>query len=127
MEMNELLRNILEIGFGILFMIGAAFNSLYTYKNGETFYSSFAENALLPLARQLVQKIVVPQNKFFTVLMVAFQLITAVSILSRGTLTKPGLIAGAIFAFGAAWVSNTGGMIANLVMAIVLFYLGVST
>ena len=37
MEMIELLRNILEIGFGFLFMIGAVFNSLYTYKNGETF------------------------------------------------------------------------------------------
>lgn len=125
--MNELLRNILEIGFGILFMIGAIFNSLYTYKNKETFYVSFAENALLLPSRQFVQKIVVPRNKFFTVLMVAFQLITAVSILSRGTLTKPGLIAGAIFSFGAAWVSNTSGMIANLAMAIVLFYLGVSS
>jgi len=124
--MIELLRNILEIGFGFLFMIGAVFNSLYTYKNGETFYGSLAENALLPPARQLVRKVVIPRNRFFTVLMVAFQLITAVSILSRGSLTKPGLIAGSIFAFGAAWVSNPGGMISNLVMTIVLFYLGVS-
>jgi hypothetical protein len=126
MEMNILLRNILEIGFGILFTIGAIFNSLYTFRNGEEFYGSFAEKGLFPPARLLVQKVVIPRNQFFTFLMIAFQLIVAICILSRGLFVRPGLFAGAVFAFGAAWVSNAGGMIANLLMAIVLFLLGVS-
>ncbi len=124
--MSETLRNILEIGFGILFTIGAVFNSLYTFKNGEEFYGSFVERALLPPARQFVEKVVIPRNQFFTVVMIVIQLTAAISIYSRGGLVKPGLILGAIFAFGAAWVSSAGGLIANLLMASLLFYLGSS-
>jgi hypothetical protein len=126
MEISDLIRNILEIGFGILFVIGAIFNSLYTFRNGEEFYGSFAEKALLPLSRKLVKNVVIPRDKVFTILLITFQLIVAVFILSRGALVGPALIAGGIFAFGAAWVSNTGGMIANLLMAVLLIYLSTS-
>lgn len=95
--MGETLRNILEIGFGILFTIGAVFNSLYTFKNGEEFYGSFVERALLPPAHQLVEAVVIPRNQFFTVVMIVIQLTSAISIYSRGGLVKPGLIFGSDF------------------------------
>jgi hypothetical protein len=126
MDINPLVRNIFEIFFGVLLLIGAIFNTFYTYRNGDEFYGSFAENALLKPAKQFVGKVVIPRNQVFTVLMVIFQVSASVSILNRGPLTELGLIAGGVFAFGAALVSNSGGMIANIVMAIVMFYLGVS-
>lgn len=119
----ELLQNILEFGFGFLFLIGALFNTFYTFRNGEEFYGSFAEKAVLPPARLMVQKLVIPQNKVFTILMIVFQVVVAFCILSRGSLVEPGLLAGAVFAFVGALVSNAGGMIANLVMSIVMLYL----
>jgi len=116
MGANSLLRNLLEIGIGLLFLIGAIFNSLYTFRHGDEFSGSFAENALLIPARALVRKLVIPNARLFTVLLVAFQLSVAFCILSRGELAVPGLIAGAIYSFAAALVSNTGGAIANLVL-----------
>jgi hypothetical protein len=124
MAINPLIRNIFEIGFGIIFLISAVFNTLYTYRNGEEFYGSFADKALLIPAKKLIENVVIPRNKLFTILMVAFLLSLAISILSRGPLVGPGLIAGALFAFGAVFVSNRGGMIVNLVMAVILFFLG---
>jgi hypothetical protein len=125
MVISPLIRNIFEIGFGVLLLIGAIFNTVYTFRNGEEFYRSFVENALLLPARQLVEKVVIPRNQFFTVLMVIFQLAISLSILSRGAFVGPGMIAGGVFAFVAAWVSSAGGMIANLVMAIIMLYLGI--
>ena len=126
MEITPLIRNIFEIGFGILLLIGAIFNTVYTFRNGEEFYSSFVEKALLPPARKVVEKVVMPRDRIFTALMIIVQVIAAVSILSRGSLAGPGLMIGGVFAFGAAWVSSAGGMIANLIMAAVMLFLGVT-
>ena len=123
MEANSLIRNILEIGIGLLFLIGAIFNSVYTFRHGEEFYGSFAENAILAPGRTLVRKLVIPHDRLFTILLIIFQLFVAFCILSRGELVVPGLIAGTVFCFAAALVSNTGGAIANLALAIGQLYL----
>lgn len=126
MVANSLIRNILEIGIGLLFLIGAIFNSLYTMRHGDEFYGSFADNALFAPARALVRKLVIPRDRLFTILLIIFQLIVAFCILSRGELVKPGLIAGAMFCFAAAFVSNTGGAIANLALASGQLYLALT-
>jgi hypothetical protein len=126
MAETTLFRNILEIGFGVLYLIGAIFNSLYTFSHGDEFFGSFAEKAILAPARSFVQKVVIPNAKVFTVLLIIFQVSVAICILSRGALVVPGVMAGAIFCFGAVLVSNPGGAIANLVMAILQLYLGYS-
>lgn len=124
MEANTLFRNIIEIGFGVLYLVGAIFNSLYTYRHSDEFYGSFAEKAILSPARWLVKEMVISHAKIFTVLLITFQVAVAFCILSRGALVVPGLMAGAIFCLGVVFVSNPGGAIANLVMAILQFYLG---
>jgi hypothetical protein len=122
-EVSDLIRDLLEIVFGLLYLIGAIFNSLYTLRHGDEFYGSFAENAILAPARYLIQKVVIPRAKLFTILLIAFQLIVAFCILSRGELVKPGLIAGAIFNFAVVFVSNVPGAVASLVMAFIQLYL----
>ena len=123
MEANNLFRNLIEIGFGVLYLIGAIFNSLYTLRHGDEFYGSFADKAILAPARNLVQKVVIPRARLFTILLIVFQLIVAFCILSRGALVGPGLIAGAIFSFAVVFVSNRTGAIASLVMSVVQAYL----
>ena len=102
-----------------LFLVGALFNTLYTWRNGEAFYGSFADKAMLDFAGQLIRQIVVPRHRFFTGLLIVFQLLVALSILSRGSFVEIGLLAGAAFSFGVVFVSNVPGAIANLVMSIV--------
>ncbi len=123
--MSNLIRNIFEIGFGILYLIGAIFNSLYTWRHGDMFYRSFADKAILGISRRLIRKMVIPRARLFTGLLIAFQFLVALSILSRGSLVEPGLIAGAIFCFVAALVSNHSGAVANLLMAIVQIFLAI--
>lgn len=124
--MGNLIRNIVEIGFGVVFLIGAIFNAAYTFNHGEEFFGSFADNALIKPVGQFVESVVIPNARIFTVIMIVFQLAVAVCILSRGVLVKPGLLAGALFAFGAAFVSNGPGAAANLALAAVQAYLGVT-
>ena len=123
MEISDLFRNVIEIGLGFLYLIGAIFNILYTLHHGDEFYGSFADKAILVPSRQFVRKVVIPRAKLFTGLLIAFQLLVAVSVLSRSILVGPGLIAGAVFCYIAALVSNTSGAVANLSMALVQMFL----
>lgn len=117
--MGNLFKNIIEIGFGILYLIGAIFNLLYTMRHGDEFYGSFADKAMLVPSKQLFRKVVIPRARLFTGLLIAFQLLVASLILSRGNLVEPGLIAGAAFCFIVVFVSNASGAMANLLMAVV--------
>lgn len=126
MEVNNLFQNLIEIGFGVLYLIGAFFNSLYTLRHGNEFYGSFAENAIIAPSKHLIRKVVIPHGRVFTILLIVFQLTVAFCILSRGVLVMPGLIAGAIFSFAVVFVSNTSGAIANLIMSVVQVYLALT-
>ena len=48
MEIGASLRYILEIAFGVIYMIGAGFNFAYTLRHGEALYSFFAKNTWFP-------------------------------------------------------------------------------
>jgi hypothetical protein len=65
MGIGNLFRNIIEIGFGVLYLVGVIFNSLYTLRHGDEFYGSFADKALLIPLRQIVRKMVIPRTKPF--------------------------------------------------------------
>jgi hypothetical protein len=111
------MKHIVEIGFGLLFLVGAIFNAGYTFQHGEEFYGSFAASAWFYPSRKLIRNVVIPQAKLFTILLIVLQGSIAIMILSRGNLVKPGLIAGVVFCLAAAFVSNVPGAIANLALA----------
>ena len=121
----EIVKTVLEIAFGVLFLIGAIFNTFYTLRHGDVFYGGFADNAMIPIVRKFFRNIVIPHSKFFTIPFIAFELFVAFAILSRGSLVQVGLIAGSAFAFVAVFLSSVGGAIANLIMAIVLLLLAI--
>jgi len=77
MRTDHLFRNIIEIGLGLLYLIGAIFNFLYTLHHGDEFYGSFADKAILVPSRQFVRKVVIPRAKLFTGLLIAFQLLVS--------------------------------------------------
>ena len=75
--MSGLFRNILEIGLGMLYLIGAIFNSLYTFRHGREFYGGFAGEAWLIPARGVIRNAVIPRARVFTILLIVFQVIVA--------------------------------------------------
>jgi hypothetical protein len=123
MIIGELFRSTIEIGFGLLYLIGALFNILYTLRHGNEFYGSFADKAIVGLSRQFFRKVVIPRASLFTGLLIAFQLLVSLSILSRGNLVELGLIVGSLFCFIVVFVSNTAGAVANLLMAVIQMFL----
>ena len=123
MEISTGLRNILEIGFGLLYLIGGIFNAAYTFRNGKEFYGSFAENAWFKPARWFITKFVLPTPRIFTVTLILFQLLVALAILSRGPLVAAGLLAGVVFSLYAVFVSDVRGAVVNIGLAVIQFYL----
>ncbi|UCG25889.1 MAG: hypothetical protein JSW55_07855 [Chloroflexota bacterium] len=115
--MSDILRTIGEVGFGLLFLVGAIFNLVYTLRHGQEFYGSFAESAWFPPSSFLIRRLVIPRASLITALLVALQISIAILILSRGDSVRTGLIMGCLFCLAAALVSSIGGAIANLILA----------
>lgn len=109
--------SVAEVGFGVLFLVGAGFNTIYTSRHGDEFYGSFAASAWLRPARNLIERFVIPNAFAVTAVIVMYQLAVALMILLRGELVQPGLWAGAGFALMGAAVSSPGGAVANLALA----------
>lgn len=114
------------MGFGLVYVVGAVFNSLYTWRHGAEFYGGFAAGAMWALSRRFVQAVVIPSARVFTGMLIVFQVVVGVSILSQGAQAAPGLLAGAAFALGAAFFSSPGGAVANLAMAGLQSYLALT-
>jgi hypothetical protein len=123
MELNQTVRDVLEIGIGLVYLVGAIFNSAYTFRHGNEFYGGFAEGAWFAPSRKFVRNVVIPRSKVFTSLLIIFQLLVAFAILTRGPYVVYGLYAGVIFNLGAAVVSSIAGTLVNLVLAAVQFLL----
>jgi hypothetical protein len=123
MVINDILRAILEIGLGIVYLVGAVFNTLYTYRHGDEFYGGFARGTLIPPVRRLIEGVVIPRSRAFTIVLVIFQVSVALALLSRGPYTAYGLWAGALFCLVAAAASSLGGAIANLILAVLQGFL----
>lgn len=120
--MNNLI-DIVEIGFGVLFIIGAIFHTLYTLRHGKALYGNFANNAWLDLYRTIIWKLVIPHTTVFTILLIIFQMSVGLMILTRGSLIEEGLFAGAAFSLAIIPASNTRGILANSGLAAVLVVL----
>ena len=121
--MTTLIRNILEIAIGIAYLIGALFGLLYIFRYGDEFFGSFAASAWLHPVRDIMRKFVIPNDQRITLLLVFFQFAVSIAILARGNLVTPGLLAGALFALLAIFVSNPSGAVANLCLAALQVYL----
>jgi hypothetical protein len=119
-------QSIAEIALGLLFGVGGVFNTVYTFRHGDEFYGSFAKGARVPGARSIIERAVIPNSGVFTVMLILFQAVVAIMILSQGAMVTTGLAAGAIFSFVAALFSSPGGTIGNLALAAILIALAAS-
>jgi hypothetical protein len=116
-------RTIAEVAMGVVYLVGASFNSFWTLGHTDEFYESFVEGAWLRPARTLLSDVVVPNARLITILVIVFQVIVGILIISRGDLVKLALIVGGTFALAVAVVSSPGGTIGNLLLAGIQFAL----
>ena len=104
MEISASFRNILEIGFGIIYMLGVGFNLAYTLRHGGEFYSGFAKGTWFSPAKWFITNFVIPNPRMFTTTLILFQLFVGIALLSQGPFVELGLLAGKPFA--CTWSSS---------------------
>lgn len=107
-------RSIVEVAVGVVFVAGAAFNAVYTLRHAESFFSTWADGAWFGPASAVTREVVAPHARGFTMLLIAFQVVVAASLLARGPSVEPALLAGGTFALVVAFFSSPGGTVGNL-------------
>jgi len=86
-----------RILWGLVFVLSSVINLLLTLPHPE-FYHNFAELTFFPFYRDILLNVAVPNAPVISALVVVFELVTGVLVLSKGKAARVGLLA------TAAWV-----------------------
>ncbi|MBM3133997.1 MAG: hypothetical protein FJZ89_01645 [Chloroflexi bacterium] len=115
------LANVTRLGFGLLYLLGALFNTMLaaSYPQG---YLEVANSALLPVYKDLWRVVVAPHLPVLLVLLILFEFSIGVLILSKGLGVKLGLLGGLLFNLFLVPLQFVGGM-PNLLLAAIQAYL----
>jgi hypothetical protein len=99
-------RTIAELVIGVLYALGTIHQGLFVLRSSEDFYLTMADRAWIEPAEEYIRSFLVPNSLIITVLVVVFQGLLAIAILSRGPLVAPALVAGGIFSLVGAFTGN---------------------
>lgn len=120
---SDAVRLVAELAVGVVYVVGAGFNTIYTLRHSRQFYGEFATGAWLSSAGSFIRHWIIPNGAVFTVGLIAFQIAIAAAILTRGATVGPALLLGGLFALVVAMFSSPGGTIGNLALAAIQFVL----
>ena len=112
-----------EIAIGILYALGAGFQGFGTLQNSAAYFREMADNAWLPPAASFIETFLVPNSVAITVLVVCFEGLAAIAILSRRRAVLPALIAGGIFSIVGALTGDPAETIGYAALAALHFKL----
>ena len=113
--------NILRIIFGLFYLAAAVFNFTYTLRHPQQlrlFYDSFAENALIPFYKDFILSVVVPNSDLIILMVVVFEIVVGILILSKRIFVKVGLSLGILWTLFFVPILAVGPpMLTNLILA----------
>jgi len=89
--------NISRIGLGLFYLISSFFNLFHTINNTQYLWIVCRENIRFSFQRQFLEGIVIPNEKLIVLLIVVFEIIVGLFILSQGLFVKIGLILGILW------------------------------
>ena len=92
--------NVARIIFGIIYLLGAATNTMLASINGVESYHAFADQTFWPWYLDVWQTIVVPHMLFFIVLTIAFEITLGLLFIINRKYLKIALVLGIIFCLG---------------------------
>jgi hypothetical protein len=116
-------RTIAELVIGVLYALGTIHQGLFVLRSSEDFYLTMADRAWIEPAEEYIRSFLVPNSLIITVLVVVFQGLLAIAILSRGPLVAPALVAGGIFSLVGAFTGNPAETIGYVGLAGIHFWL----
>jgi hypothetical protein len=95
-------RNAARLAFGGFYLVMATYNATVILPNAAASYTDIANNLAWSGFDWLMLHLVVPAAVPFTVLLIAFEVIVAVLVLSKGQRVRLGLLAAVAFQIGLA-------------------------
>lgn len=116
------LANIARTALGIIYLLGAAINLRFAFLS-PWIYREFASFAIIPFYKTLWNSAVIPHLQAWLILVVVFEIIIGIFILSKGNLVKIGLIAGITFNLFLIPFWWSGFALINLVLVSVQIFL----
>ena len=117
------IRTVGELTIGVLYAIGAVTQALFVLRDSSEYYVEMAGQAWIAPAATFVEELLVPNSFAITIMVVAFEVGLALSILTRGTAVRPALIAGGIFSIVGALTGNPAETVGYGVLAVMHFRL----
>lgn len=116
------MRDLMRILFGMFFIVMALLNTRLAINNPDLYDEFITEDTtLLPLYNTIWQDVVVPAMPYFLAVLVSFELLVGVLILSRGKYVRWGLLAALIFS--AALIPANSYTVMNIAFIILALWL----
>jgi hypothetical protein len=116
-------RTVAEVVIGVLYALGTIHQGLFVLRSSEDFYVTMADRAWIEPAERFIQGFLIPNSLVVTILVVVFQGLLAVAILSRGPFVAPALVAGGVFSLIGAFTGSPAETIGYVGLAGIHFWL----
>lgn len=121
-KMNKF--NISRIGLGIFYLIACVFNLFHTIHNTQYMWAVCLENVHFAFYKEFLEQIVIPNEQLIILLVVVFEFIVGVFILSKEIFVKIGLLLAILWVLIIApflpWVDILGHLILGMFQAFLL-------
>jgi len=92
--------NIGRIVFGLVYIVAAIFNLIYTRQNIQLLWDWLLEGSQISFIKEALKKYIIPNSTLIIVLVVLFEFVTGLLILANGTFVKVGLALGLVWTLG---------------------------
>ncbi len=110
------LFNVARICLGIFYLVSCIFNLFHTLHNSQYLWTVCLENAHFSFYKEFLKQIVIPNEKLIILLIVAFEFIVGVLILSEGFFVKIGLILAILWVLFITPFLPLGDILGHLVL-----------
>lgn len=117
------LRAVTQTVIGVLYALGTLHQGLFVLRSSQDFYLTMADRAWIGPAESLVENFLVPYSRVVTILVVVFQGLLAVAILSRRQFVAPALVAGGVFSLVGAFTGSPAETTGYVALAGIHFWL----
>jgi len=112
------LYNVGRICIGVFYLVSSVFNLFHTINNTQYLWTVCLENVRFSFQKDFLEQFVIPNEKLIVLLIVAFEVIVGVFILSKGISVKIGLILGILWVLFVAPFLPLGDILGHLILGI---------
>lgn len=110
--------NVGRISLGIFYLVACLFNLFHTINNTQYLWTVCLENVRFSFYKDFLEQIVIPNEKLIVLLVVIFEFIVGVLILSKEIFVKIGLILGMLWVLFIAPFLPLNDIFGHLILGI---------